>query len=158
MCQIKTIKEVGIDDASLRIKTKFEDLIKMSGIIFFVEGIRKFKIKKLFLEKEKPPMIDLQAGDMVRVRSKEEILRTLDSEYKLEGCYFMYEMWDYCGSQQKVLKKVNYFYDERNAKMYKAKNIVLLDGVNCSGKIGNIMPKCDRNCLFFWKTAWLEKI
>jgi hypothetical protein len=70
----------------------------------------------------------------------------------------MDEMWQYCRSKQKVLKKIDYFYDERDAKMYKASNMVLLEGVNCLGKIGNLMPICDRNCYVFWKEAWLEKI
>lgn len=136
----------------------------MSGIILFVQEIRKFKTKKMFSQKEdsqdspSSPARDLKPGDLVRVRSKEQILQTLDGNHTLEGCFFMDEMWQYCGSQHKILKRVNYFFDERAAKLYKARNIVLLEGVHCSGKQGNLMPRCDRNCYVFWKEDWLEKL
>lgn len=158
MCQVKTIKDMGIDDTSLRLKTKIVSLMRIIGIFFFIQELRNFKKKKIFSEKEDSPMLNLQPGDIIRVRSKEEILRTLNINNELDGCFFMDDMWQYCGSRQKVLKKVDYFYDERNAKMYKGNHIVLLEGIYCSGKIGNLMPRCDRNCYSFWKEAWLEKI
>ena len=70
----------------------------------------------------------------------------------------MNEMWQYCGSQQKVLKRVDYFFDERGAKYYKASDTVILKDLCCSGKLKDFMPKCDRNCYVFWKEDWLEKI
>ncbi|MCJ7572544.1 MAG: hypothetical protein MUO82_11840 [Candidatus Thermoplasmatota archaeon] len=164
MCQIKTIKEMGVDDASLKIKKNFGNVLRISGIFLFIQETRKFKTKKIFSQNKdsqdlpSPTMSDLKPGDLVRVRSKEQILKTLDSNNKLDGCFFMDEMWQYCRSQHKILKKVNYFFDERGAKMYKTRNIVLLEDVHCSGKQGNLMPRCDRNCYVFWKEDWLEKI
>ena len=99
-----------------------------------------------------------QPGDMVRVRSKAEILPTLDGWKRYEGCRFMDEMWQYCDTQHKVLKRVEFFFDERNSRFFKASNIVLLDGVHCSGKLSKLMPKCDRSCYLFWKEDWLKKI
>ena len=152
-----------VDDTSLKLKKKFEILLRMSGMFLFIHETRKFKMKKMFSEKKdkqdllSSPARDLKPGDLVRVRSKQQILQTLDVEHRLQGCFFMDEMWQYCGTQHKVLKRVDYFFDERAAKMYKAQNVVLLDGVHCSGKQGNLMPRCDRNCYVFWKEDWLEK-
>jgi hypothetical protein len=38
-----------------------------------------------------------RAGDWVEVRSKEEILRTLDKSARLDGLPFMPQMFNYCG-------------------------------------------------------------
>ena len=43
-------------------------------------------------------------GDEGRIRSREEILRTLNSADKLDGCLLMEQMWDYCGLGVRVLK------------------------------------------------------
>ena len=101
---------------------------------------------------------NLNVGDIVRIRSKEQILQTLDNNNKLEGCLFMEDMWQYCGTEHKVLKKVNYFYDEANRRMCKAYNTVLLEGIYCSGKFQRYNNSCDRFCLLFWKEDWIEKI
>lgn len=164
MCQINTIKEMGFDDSSLKVKKNSGIVVRMSGIFLFIQEIRKFRTKKMISQKENvksasfQPALDLKPGDRVRVLSREQIQQTLDENQKFEGCFFMEEMWQYCGSQHNVLKRVNYFYDERGAKLYKARNIVLLEGVHCSGKQGTFLPKCDRNCYVFWKEGWLEKI
>ena len=39
----------------------------------------------------------LTVGDFVEVRSKEEILATLDSSGRLDGLPFMPQMFKYCG-------------------------------------------------------------
>jgi hypothetical protein len=96
-------------------------------------------------------------GDIVQIRSRDEIQRTLDKNNKLEGCAFLEDMWQYCGTKQKIIKKVNNFYDEANSRMCKARNTVLLEGVYCSGK-GKNKPTCDRMCLYFWKEDWLEQM
>src|SRR6266567_2100056 len=41
----------------------------------------------------------LHSGDLVRVRSKEEILRTLDKKAQLQNLPFMPEMFEFCGKQ-----------------------------------------------------------
>ena len=100
----------------------------------------------------------IREGDRVRVRSRAEILRTLNERNKLEGCFFMQEMFDYCGSEQKVLRKVEHFFDEAAGKMRKARAIFILEGVHCSGNLTGYVTKCDRHCYSFWKEAWLERI
>ena len=40
----------------------------------------------------------LRAGDWVEVRSKEEILRSLDKKGRLEELPFMPQMFEYCGT------------------------------------------------------------
>ncbi|GAB4471710.1 MAG: hypothetical protein Kow00124_09070 [Anaerolineae bacterium] len=99
---------------------------------------------------------NLQAGDLVRVRSKEEIEATLDNWGQLKGCGFMPEMEQFCGTTQRVLKRVERFVDERDLRVKRAKGLIFLDGVFCTGTAD--FGPCDRTCYFFWREEWLEKI
>ena len=98
----------------------------------------------------------LKAGDLVRVRTKEEIQKTLNLLGELKGCGFMKEMWPYCATTQRILKPVNRFLDERDYQIKKTKGIFLLEGVMCEGT--EFFGPCDRACFFFWREEWLEKI
>jgi len=98
----------------------------------------------------------LKAGDVVRVRSVEEIRSTLDRFKEHKGCAFLEYMWQYCGTTQRVLKPVERFLDERDYKVKKARGIVLLENVICQGT--PVFGRCDRGCHLFWREEWLEKI
>jgi hypothetical protein len=98
----------------------------------------------------------MESGDHVRVRARDEIARTLDDKSRLKGCLFMSEMWNYCGTQQRVLKPLQQFLDERTYRVKTASGIVLLEGVVCQGT--DVPGGCDHCCPFFWREEWLEKI
>lgn len=99
----------------------------------------------------------IKEGDMVLVRSKEEIKSTLDHFGKLKGCSFMEdEMSLYCGTVHRVHKVMERFVDERELRVKKCKGLVLLDGVMCQGTTA--FGRCDRSCFVFWREEWLEKI
>jgi len=100
--------------------------------------------------------VKLQAGNQVRVRSKAEIHATLDRWNRLKGCTFLEEMWPYCGTTQRVLKRVEKFLDERDYRVKECRGIVLLEGAICQGMVD--FGGCDRSCFFFWREEWLEKI
>ncbi len=102
------------------------------------------------------PSQRLEAGDQVRVRSREEIEATLDRWRSLKGCGFLGEMAGYCGTSQRVLKRVERFIDEKDYRLKKASGIVLLEGAICSGT--GTTGRCDRACFFFWREEWLEKL
>jgi hypothetical protein len=98
----------------------------------------------------------LQPGDVVLVRSWEEIQATLNHWNSLKGCNFLEEMSPYCGTTQRVLKRVERFLDERDYLVKKCNGIVLLEDVICDGTVD--FGKCDRTCFFFWREEWLEKV
>lgn len=91
----------------------------------------------------------IEAGDIVKVRSQEEIKETLNSYNKTRGCGFRIQMYDDCGKEFVVHKKVNYFFDEAKQKICRCNNIYLLKGSCCCG--------CDRHCFLFWHASWLKK-
>jgi hypothetical protein len=100
--------------------------------------------------------VSFVAGDMVRVRSEEEIRAMLNAWNELKGCKFMEEQQQYCGTVQRILKPVERFVDERDYRVKKAKGLVLLDGLICQGT--HDYGRCDRACFYFWREEWLEKI
>jgi hypothetical protein len=105
---------------------------------------------------DKLVMIHLKSGDWVRVRSLEEIQNTLNPFKELKGCAFLEDMKQYCGTEQRVLKVMERFLDERDYQVKKVKGIVLLEGVYCQGT--PVFGRCDRSCLSFWREEWLEKV
>jgi hypothetical protein len=98
------------------------------------------------------------AGDIVRVRSKREIRKMLDDHEKYKGCLFIDEMYEHCDMTYRVLKNVEYFFDEAKQKMCKANDILLLEGVTCSGRQRLYKESCDRNCFFFFHKDWVRKV
>ncbi len=106
--------------------------------------------------KDFAPAIPFKKGDLVRVRSAEEITSTLDLFKELKGCAFLPEMYQYCGTEQRVLKSMQYFMDERDYKLKKVRGVVLLENVTCTG--APAFGACDRCCFLFWRAEWLEKI
>lgn len=100
--------------------------------------------------------VPLKAGDLVKVRTREEIDSTLDPFKELKGCAFLPEMYKYCGTQQRVLKYMQRFMDERDYKVKKAHGVILLENIICSGT--PTFGACDRCCFLFWREEWLEKV
>jgi hypothetical protein len=98
----------------------------------------------------------LCTGDWVEVRSKDEILKTLDKNGQLEGLPFMPEMFEYCGKRLRVFKRAHKtcdtIYEYKGRKMNDA---VHLEGSRCNGQSHG---GCEASCLIFWKTAWLRTL
>lgn len=106
----------------------------------------------------KPPHTppSFQAGDMVRVRSRQEIEKKLGNLGKLHGCMFMDEMWSYCGTVQQILKPLMKYVDRSDYKIRECHGVYLLKGVMCQGS--QFPGGCDYSCFFFWREEWLKKI
>lgn len=98
----------------------------------------------------------LKAGDTVRVRLRAEIEATLDGWHELKGCVIMPDMWQYCGTTQRVFKVVERFVDERDYRLKKGTGILLLEGLICQGTAD--YGRCDRACFYFWREEWLETV
>ena len=99
--------------------------------------------------------LDLHVGEWVEVRSKEEVLATLDNNGKLDSLPFMPEMLEYCGQKFKVYKRAHKTCDTvNNYKGRRLEAAVHLDGVRCNGRAHG---GCEAGCLIFWKEAWLKR-
>ena len=102
------------------------------------------------------PILNLEAGEAVKIRSWNEIKLTLDERNDYKNCGFMAGMKQYAGTKQRVLKPVRIFVDERDLQLKKTKGIVLLEGLMCQGD--ERYSQCDRSCYYFWREEWLERI
>ena len=99
--------------------------------------------------------LGLRPGELVEVKSVEEILDTLDSNRKHRGLLWMTGMRKYCGNRYRVLKNVERIVLESNGEMRRMTNTVILDGVMCDGVE---FCGCDRSCFHFWREAWLKRV
>ena len=106
--------------------------------------------------REYAPAVPLQAGDRVRVRSREDIAATLNPFKELRGCAFLDGMERYCGTEQRVFRVMQRFLDERDYKVKRVRGVILLKDVICEGTAA--FGACDRCCLLFWREEWLEKV
>jgi hypothetical protein len=99
--------------------------------------------------------INLQPGDMVEVRTKEEIIKTLDFLGKNRGLAFTAEMFHYCGGKYRVLKRLEKMINEATGELRTLSSTVLLEGGTCNGKAHG---GCQRMCHTYWREIWLRKI
>ncbi len=107
-------------------------------------------------ERTGPPP-ELQPGQLVRIRSRDEIARTLGANGKHKGLWFDREMARYCGRTARVLKKVERIVDERTGRMIELKNdCYILDGVVCIGDRSKGRRFCPRAIYPYWRACWLE--
>jgi hypothetical protein len=98
--------------------------------------------------------MSLKAGEWVEVRDKEEILRTLDANGRLDGMPFMPGMFQHCGKRFRVFKRAHKTCGGVIApEGFKLEHTVHLDGLRCDGKAHG---GCQAECLLFWKEAWLK--
>ena len=92
--------------------------------------------------------LKLRVGDWVEVRSREEILRTLDRKGQLEGLPFMPQMFQYCGRRFKIYRRAHKTCDTvfpvRGRRMAGAVHLE----TRCNG-LG--YGECQAGCLIFWK-------
>lgn len=102
-----------------------------------------------------PEKLGLRAGDWVVVRSKAEILATLDSRATLEGLPFQPEMLAFCGKRMRVAKAAHKTCDNiKKTGGRRMPNAVHLEGGRCDGG-GH--GGCQADCVFFWKESWLRR-
>jgi hypothetical protein len=103
-------------------------------------------------------MSKLRADDWVEVRSKEEILRTLDNQGRLDGMPFMPEMFKYCGKRFKVYKRAHKTCDTI-VHNWKSPGRHLGDGIHLNLRCnGTAHGGCQAACLVYWKEAWLKPV
>jgi hypothetical protein len=106
--------------------------------------------------------LDLQSGEWVQVRSKEEIAKTLMPDGYNRGLWFDREMTPYCGGTYQVRQRITRFIDEfrTRGKMIKLakSDAVTLEGVVCSGNLSTRRWFCPREITLYWRECWLRRV
>lgn len=94
-------------------------------------------------------------GDWVEVRTKAEILSTLDSNAQLDGMPFMPEMFAFCGKRFQVYKRAHKTCDT----VFPVRGRRVADAVHLETRCdGSAHGGCQAGCLIFWKDAWLKPV
>lgn len=99
--------------------------------------------------------LGLAPGEMVTIRSVEEIRDTLDAGQKNRGLYFDQEMTPYCGGTYRVRGRVSRIIDEATGRMITIPgDCVILEGAVCTGRYHG---RCPRAIYPFWREIWLRR-
>jgi len=102
--------------------------------------------------------LNLQPGELVRVKELDEILNTVDTQNKNRGMYWGPELTPYCGKTFRVLGRVERLIDERTSKMIVMKNpCITLDTVVCQARYSQCRMFCPREMYPYWREIWLER-
>jgi hypothetical protein len=102
------------------------------------------------------PELNLEPGEFVQVKSRQEILATLDRRNRNRGLLFDSEMLKYCGMTLRVFKRVNQIVDEKNGKILKMKSsCIILEGAACAADFHKF---CPRAIYHYWREGWLRRV
>ena len=108
------------------------------------------------LTKTPKSLLDLRPGELVRVKTKEEIAQTLDRQNRNRGLSFDAEMLRYCGGQYRVLRRVNRIINEKTGElMHLEGDCIVLDNVTCAAEYHRL---CRRSIHAYWREIWLTRV
>ena len=103
--------------------------------------------------------LNLQPGEIVRVKSHEEILTTLSCLNTNRGLTFDNEMVPYCGGTYRVMERVARFLDEKTGRLKSVKTpAVILEGTTCQSRFSKCRMFCPRGIYGWWREIWLERV
>jgi hypothetical protein len=101
-------------------------------------------------------VLNLRAGELVRVKAKEEIELTLDQESRNRGLRFDVEMLRFCGGEYRVQARIDRLILERAGRLLQVKNpCIILEGVMATGEYNGFNPE---NESIFWREVWLDRV
>jgi len=104
-------------------------------------------------------VLNLRPGERVQVRSRDEIMATLDANRKNRGLYFDVEMEPHCGKTYRVLGRVSRLIREKSGEMINvSRDCVILDGIACSGCLSQNRLFCPRGVYPYWREIWLTRL
>jgi len=99
--------------------------------------------------------LHLRPGDMVRVKSLNQIRETLDENGKHNNLLFAPTMTSFCGKELRVRDRVENIILEGSTRQRKVNDTVLLEDAICDGVCHRL---CPRQSFLFWRECWLERV
>jgi hypothetical protein len=121
-------------------------------------GGTRYPLSKGPCEKTPTALLDLKPGELVRIKTHEEILSTLDHDGFNRGLWFDCEMVKYCGQAYPVSRRVKQILNEKTGKMMRFSNpCIVLEDVHCRAETTKYRLFCPRSNLIYWREIWLER-
>jgi hypothetical protein len=118
--------------------------------------INKTPQPKGLLGKTPVEYLNLMPGELIEVKSYNEILHTLDKNGRNKGLHFTSDMKQYSGKQFKVRNKLERMIREDTGEMQEIKNTVILEDVICSFPYR--FAGCPRAEFHYWREIWLNRV
>lgn len=100
--------------------------------------------------------LNLQSGDLVRIKTAREIAQTLNEEGKNRGLVFTAGMLPYCGRTFRVLRRLEKMIYEPTGKLVRLEGTVILENLTCTG-YQSVRGGCPKNNYYYWREVWLER-
>jgi hypothetical protein len=124
--------------------------------VLLIRGAQRYPFLRGELSRTPKEVLSLQPGELVEVKSKEEILATLDKNNKNRGLSFDVEMLHYCGRRARVLRRVDRVIDEKTGRMIHIKgDCIILENFTCTG---HYYHYCPRGTYPYWREIWLKRV
>jgi hypothetical protein len=102
--------------------------------------------------------LDLQPGEWVEVKSKDDIARTLTKSGFNRGMRYDLEMLQYSGNRYRVERRVDKIINEKNGKMSHMKTAAIqLENVYCRATCTERRLGCPRASNTYWREIWLKR-
>jgi hypothetical protein len=108
--------------------------------------------------------LNLRPGELVRVKSRAQIVQTLDHKMSNRGMALCYEMVRCCGREAEVRYRVDRLINERTGVMREIADTVTLSSMRGCGSLGEEClcysepGDCPRGELMYWREIWLERV
>jgi hypothetical protein len=103
--------------------------------------------------------LGMQSGELVRVKSHEEIKQTINTGHKNRGMWYDHEMVKFSGHEYRVARRVDKIIDEVSGKMLLMKQpCIVLDKVWCTAEYTGGRLLCRRAVTTYWRENWLERV
>jgi len=110
-------------------------------------------------EKTPEARSDLRVGEVVEVRSRDEIYRTVNIQNRNRGLQIDAEMTKYCGGRFRVASRVTRIINEQTGQMMHFKNpCIVLEGADCMGEYSPMRLLCPRRITTYWREIWLRRV
>ncbi len=143
----------------VRLFNRFQDFTKkfLPGFMLIRGGLHWGFLQGRVVSGRTPTeRLDLQPGELVRIKSREEIMATLDANLLNRGMGFDVEMSRFCGRTARVKARATRLVDERSGRMLTMKNpCIILEDIVCEGAF---TANCPREYVCWWREIWLERV
>jgi hypothetical protein len=102
--------------------------------------------------------LDLQPGEWVEVKTRDEIAQTLTKTGFNRGMRFDIEMLQYSGQRYRVQRRIDKIINEKSGKMSQMKTpAIQLENVYCRATCTAERLGCPRASSTYWREIWLKR-
>ena len=154
------VKDLASGNVRLREFVKYVLIAAFNVIVRLHPRMRLYPhMPGLAPEKTPTEVLNLQPGELVQIRSKDEIMHTLNTKRRNRGLWFDVEMEAFCGETFRVLRRVEKIIDDKTGRLLNLpSDCIILEEVVCSGCLSRYRLFCPRSIYPYWREIWLKRV